>query len=131
VILYTAVAAIGTFATPSYELSLANRLVRLGLVILVGIWRLPGLLIGLLFSIFFMLSSKSFGIPYFWPLLPFNWGAMKQVLLRHPVPLTNLRPSVLKPRDVVRQPSPALKPTGKRGSNKGEKERKTSDQDDL
>lgn len=113
VVLYISIAAIGTFATPSYELGLANRLVRLGLVILVGIWRLPGLFIGLLLAIFFMLISKSFGIPYFWPLIPFNWGALKQILIRYPVPLCNLRPSVLKPQDLVRQPSPALKPENK------------------
>ncbi|NPV28578.1 MAG: spore germination protein [Firmicutes bacterium] len=131
VVLYTAVAAIGTFATPSYELSMANRLVRLGLVFLVGIWRVPGLLVGLLLAIFFMLSSKSFGIPYFWPLIPFNWDAFKQVLLRYPVPLHNLRPSVLKPQDVIRQPSPALKPEEKKGSNWGEKVRKTGGEEDL
>ncbi|MDH7576262.1 MAG: spore germination protein [Bacillota bacterium] len=131
VVLYTAVAAIGTFATPSYELSMANRLVRLGLVILVGIWRLPGLLIGLLLSIFFMLSSKSFGIPYFWPLIPFNWNALKQVLLRYPVPLQNLRPSITKPRDVIRQASPALKPERAKGSDRGEKRRKKTSEEDL
>lgn len=36
VVLYLAVAAIGTFATPSYELSIANRLARIVLLIAAG-----------------------------------------------------------------------------------------------
>src|SRR5690606_8395193 len=38
VILYLAIAAIGTFATPSYEMSLANRLVRIALLLATSIF---------------------------------------------------------------------------------------------
>jgi hypothetical protein len=38
VILFTSVSAIGTFATPSYELSMANQVVRIVLLVLHG-WR--------------------------------------------------------------------------------------------
>ena len=26
--------------------------------------------------------SKSFGVPYLWPLIPFNWDALKTYLIR-------------------------------------------------
>lgn len=118
VILYTSIAVIGSFATPSYELSLANRLVRLGLMILVGLLKLPGFLLGLILILIFMISSKSFGIPYFWPLIPLDWDALKQILIRYPVPLQNFRPFILKPKDRIRQASPALKPKNKKTKEK-------------
>lgn len=43
VILYVAVAAIGTFATPSYELSVANKIVRLFLLLCVAFLKFRGL----------------------------------------------------------------------------------------
>ncbi|MFK4997721.1 spore germination protein [Bacillus sp. N9] len=46
VILYISFAAIGTFSTPSYELSVANKIVRMALLILVALFKAPGLIIG-------------------------------------------------------------------------------------
>ena len=45
VVLYMAVAAIGMFATPSYELGLANRIVRLVLIIAVASFKVEGFVI--------------------------------------------------------------------------------------
>lgn len=115
VILYLAISAIGTFATPSYELSMANRLFRFGLLILVGLFGLPGFMMGLLGIILLLIFTRPFGVPYLWPLAPFNWAALKHILVRSPVPLQNFRPSILKTRDRTRQPvvSPARKPINK------------------
>lgn len=115
VILYLAVSAIGTFATPSYELAMANRLFRFGLLILVGLLGLPGFMLGLLGIILLLAFTRPFGVPYTWPLIPFNWQALKSILVRSPVPLQNFRPSILKPQDSTRQPSfsPARKPGNK------------------
>lgn len=105
VILYMAMAAVGTFATPSYELGLANRLFRFGLLIFVALLGLPGLLIGIFGIILLLVLTKPFGIPYLWPLIPFNAKALKAVLVRSPVPMHNSRLSILKPKDRSRQPS--------------------------
>ncbi|WP_193751452.1 spore germination protein [Bacillus coahuilensis] len=99
VILYLAIAAIGTFSTPSYELSLANRIVRLLLLVLTGIFALPGFVIGVTLWIILLASMKSFGVPYLWPFIPFNYRAMRDVLVRSPLPLKNRRPRFLNPRD--------------------------------
>ncbi len=121
VILYLAISAIGTFATPSYELGMANRLFRFGLLVLVGLLGLPGFLAGLLGIILLLVFTRPFGIPYLWPLIPFNAAALKAILVRSPVPLQNIRPSILKPRDKSRQPGyiPARKPVKKRPNPKG------------
>lgn len=104
VILYMAVAAVGTFATPSFELANANRIVRLGLLLSVALFGLPGLVLGLGITFVSLALAKSFGVPYLWPLFPLNWGAMKEVLFRRPVPMSKWRPSALKTQDRDRQP---------------------------
>lgn len=99
IIFYTAVAAVGAFATPSIEFAMAIRFFRVILLILVIFLKLPGLLIGLVAILIVMGTTKSFGIPYLWPLVPFNFGGMKDVLLRLPLPSKILRPAALKPQD--------------------------------
>ena len=99
VIFYTAVAAVGSFATPSIEFALAIRLFRVVLLIMVMFFKLPGLLVGLLSIFVIMLFTKSFGVPYLWPAIPFNYAALKDVMFRLPIPDKVLRPAVLKPKD--------------------------------
>ncbi len=116
VIMYAATAAVGTFLTPSYELALANRLVRIFLLIMVVLLGLPGFLIGVAAYLVFLGTTRSFGVPYLWPVIPFNSEAVKGVLFRTPVAMNNIRPSAIKPRDDVKQsvPAPATKPFGRR-----------------
>ncbi|WP_147532354.1 spore germination protein [Bacillus marasmi] len=99
VILYLAIAGIGTFATPSYEMSLANRVVRIGLLILTGLFHAYGFMIGIVLFIIMLARMNSFGVPYLWPFIPFNHRAFRDVLLRSPIPLKNRRPRFLHPKD--------------------------------
>ncbi|NRG34251.1 spore germination protein [Niallia circulans] len=99
VILYFSIAAIGTFATPSYELGLANRLVRIMLLISTAIFKVPGYIVGVALFIIFLAKTKSFGVPYLWPFIPFNYRAMRDILVRTPIPLKNRRPRILNPND--------------------------------
>nr|WP_230199534.1 spore germination protein [Bacillus testis] len=99
VILYLSLAAIGTFATPSYELGLANRLVRLGLLLATAIFGMPGLVIGTTFYVLSLIQMKSLGVPYFWPFVPFSYRALRDVIIRAPIPLKNRRPRALHPKD--------------------------------
>lgn len=98
-IFYMAVAVVGTFATPSVELALALRIFRIALVVLVMVFKLPGLLVGLVGIFALLATTKSFGIPYLWPLIPFNFKSMQDVLFRLPIPHKVLRPAALKPKD--------------------------------
>jgi stage V sporulation protein AF len=99
VILYMAIAAIGTFSTPSYEMSLANRLVRIGLLIATSAFHTSGFVIGVLILFLLLSRMNSFGVPYFWPFIPFNIRAFRDVLIRSPIPLKNRRPRFLNPKD--------------------------------
>ncbi|MEC2062955.1 spore germination protein SpoVAF [Bacillus inaquosorum] len=105
VILYVSLAAIGTFTTPSYELSLANKMGRLALMILVALFHVKGLVIGFTVLIIAMASIKSLQTPYLWPLMPFNGKALWQVLVRTTKPGAKVRPSIVHPRNRLRQPT--------------------------
>ncbi|WP_031518148.1 spore germination protein [Desulfofalx alkaliphila] len=99
VILYLAVAVTGTFATPSYELSLANRISRLLFLISTAIFGLYGLIGAVLLWFILLASTKTLNVPYMWPLIPFNAKAMFVVLFRVPIPMKLERPSILNPQD--------------------------------
>ncbi|MBM7691726.1 stage V sporulation protein AF [Peribacillus deserti] len=99
VILYLAVVSIGTFATPSYEMSLANRLIRIALLILTAAFHSFGYVIGVVLFVIMLARLQSFGVPYLWPLIPFNYKAFRDVLFRSPIPLKRRRPRPLNPKD--------------------------------
>jgi stage V sporulation protein AF len=101
-IFYTAVAAVGAFATPSVEFAMAVRLLRVKLILLVMFFQLPGFFIGVAAIFLMLLFTRSFGVPYLWPALPFDFQAMKDVLVRLPIPSKILRPAALKPQDIDR-----------------------------
>ncbi len=104
-VMYTAIAATTLFATPSYELGMAHRLGRWVLLFgafAAGYW---GVGIGFLLLFFFAYRTQSFGEPYLWPLLPWNGAALKEMLLRPPVPQQLFRPSIVHPLNKRRQGS--------------------------
>lgn len=120
VVMYTAVAATTIFATPSYELGMAHKLGRWLLLFTVYFLRLPGLLLGTLVLLLVAGFTKSFGIPYLWPLIPFDAQGLKSIFIRTPVPAQNKRPRFLQPQDDTRQatkPAPAFKPMSKEKNN--------------
>ncbi len=99
VVLYMAIAAIGMFATPSYELGLANRLVRLFLLVAVAIFKVPGFVVGTTFIIVALTLHRSYNSSYLWPFIPFNAKALGNFLFRLPLLENKKRPSINKTRD--------------------------------
>lgn len=106
VLLYISLVAVGVFTTPSWELSLANRFSHLIMLLATGLFNLYGFLGGLLFIFIILARTRSFGMPYLWPLLPLNLRALMDVLIRRPVPSLTFRPSLLRPQDSDRLPPP-------------------------
>jgi len=98
-LVYMVGAAIASFAISNIELGMALRLVRLTLILLEWLWALPGIVVGLLFWIILAARTESLGVPYLWPLVPFNWPALRSVLIREPVATRTPRPVILAPLD--------------------------------
>jgi stage V sporulation protein AF len=105
VMLYVAIAAIGGFSTPSYELSVANKVVRLVLIVLVVLFKVPGYMIGVTLFILYLSTIKNLNTPYLWPFIPFNPKAFLQILVRVAVPLSKVRPSIVHPQNRKKQPN--------------------------
>ncbi|WP_425281145.1 spore germination protein [Paenibacillus jilunlii] len=104
VVLYMAIAAIGMFATPSYELGLANRIVRLVLLLAVAAFQVQGFMIGTTLLIILLTTHRSYNSSYMWPFIPFNAKAMGEIIIRRPVLNSKTRPSSNKTRDNTRMP---------------------------
>ena len=82
VLLFCSISSIGGFATPSYELSLANKIVKLILIVLVGLFGGAGFIIGVYLLIMFLGSISLFELPYLYPLFPFDYDEYKKVIFR-------------------------------------------------
>ncbi|RXZ77919.1 spore germination protein [Paenibacillaceae bacterium] len=106
VILYMAISAIGMFATPSYELGLANRIARLVLLIAVALFKVPGLMVALTLLIVLLATERSFNRPYLWPFIPFDLRAMLNIIIRNPVLKNRIRPNLLRPQQREKIPKP-------------------------
>jgi stage V sporulation protein AF len=87
-VLYMALAGIGTFATPSMEFSMAIRIFRLLLLILTGLFNIYGFITAIIivFIITYSTGSFKYGKKYTWPLIPFEWKPLSNILFRKPIP---------------------------------------------
>ena len=84
IVLLGALSAIGTYITPSYEIALANKIVKLVLIIISYFFGLTGLIISLIGYIIYLATLKSFSMPYFSPLIPFHFKKLIKELIRLP-----------------------------------------------
>lgn len=104
VVLYVSISTIGSYVTPSYEMGVANKLIKLLLIFLTVLFGAIGFAIGFMVTILFLASLKSLKTPYLWPFIPFNAAAMLHFIFRIPVPFKNKRPSIVHPKDNFSQP---------------------------
>lgn len=103
IILYVAISTIGTYVTPSYELSVANKFIKYFLLLCVVIFGKVGFIIGVTLTIIYLSRLSNFKVPYLWPLIPFQPVAFFRFLFRMPVPFVHTRPSVVHAKDKTKQ----------------------------
>jgi stage V sporulation protein AF len=106
VVLYVALAVIGTFASPSYEMGMANKMVRFGLMVAAALFGWAGFIIACIAWVVWLARIEVLVTPYLWPLIPFNGKALLDVLIRTPMPNKTKRPSGISPQDPDRQAKP-------------------------
>lgn len=105
VILYLAVASIGMFATPSYELGMANRISRILLLVAAALFSVPGFIAAASLWVLFLTLQRSYNSPYLWPFIPFNAKALFSMIVRRPFGSSPARPSITRPNDNTQQPA--------------------------
>ena len=87
ILVMIALCNIGNLLTPSYELSLANKVFRIligGLALFFG---LSGFCVGVLLHLILLLSTKTVKYPYLYPFIPFSFKECKKILFGAPIRL--------------------------------------------
>ncbi len=100
VILYVSITTIGNYVTPSYELSVANKVILLFFLIFTAAFGVAGFMASVVIHIIFLASLKSVKTPYLWPLIPFDFIALLYFVFRIPIPFSSQRPSVIHPKNM-------------------------------
>lgn len=82
-ILYMAIVALGDFTQQSLEMNYAFKFMRVLLLILTAIFGFWGFTGGIVIFLIIMATTKTVaGDKYFYPLIPFNWKKLKNLLFR-------------------------------------------------
>lgn len=106
-----AITTIGSFSTPAYSMATGFRMMRFPLLFLTGILGIYGLVLGLILIVNHLVSLRSFGVPYFSPISPMNWGGMKDSFIRAPLRWIIDRPEELHVSNRKRINNPKEVPT--------------------
>lgn len=84
ILLFSAIGAIGGFATPNYELSLTNKYIKILIILSIMFFNIYGFVIFNIILFVYLASIKPFGVSYLYPLFPLNLKALRQFLIRNP-----------------------------------------------
>lgn len=86
-ILFTVASALCNHCIPNPELSNAVKIFRWFLILTTGLFGIWGFAAGLLIELLVVATTKTFDEqhPYLWPLIPFNYTALKHFLIRYPL----------------------------------------------
>jgi len=100
VILYMAIAVISNFAIPGYELALVLKLFRFIFILSVIVANFWGFALFFVLVFFWMVLTKSFGVYYLWPIIPFDYQVLKSFVIPQTVlDLSHMRPAALDTKD--------------------------------
>ncbi|UJF36397.1 spore germination protein [Paenibacillus hexagrammi] len=120
-VIVVALTGISSFATPSYSMALAVRLLRFPMIIAAGFLGFYGIAILSIMILAHMCGLRSFGIPYMAPLGPFILDDQKDTFFRFPIFKLTTRPRLISQNKVSRtsQESPSAaqsEPAGEESS---------------
>ncbi len=86
-ILFTVASAVCNHCIPNPELGNAIKIFRWFLILTTGFFGVYGFVIGLIIELIIIFTTKTFDDEhgYLWPLIPFNYTALKHFLIRYPL----------------------------------------------
>lgn len=97
VLVYMGFVMISERATSSFEIGSANEISRVWIILWTTVLGIVGFGVSTLVWLVVLLSTKSFGVPYLWPLVPFQWKhGLREILIRRPTSDRSGRPAMLK-----------------------------------
>ncbi|MCQ6279388.1 spore germination protein [Bacillus sp. EB600] len=102
VIIVIALSGLSSFIISDVSMNFAIRMSRFLFVFAAGFMGVYGVTALFTVSLFYLVSLKSFGTPYFAPMTP-HFFSSKDLLIRHVPVKERFRPGYLKPKDMVKQ----------------------------
>ncbi len=99
VLVYMGFVVISQYATSSFELGSANQISRMWILGWTAALGPLGFVIGAGSWLLLLIFTRSFGVPYFWPLLPFRWrDGLDDIVMRRPSEDLHGIPDILRRR---------------------------------
>ena len=80
ILLLVALSNLANFLTPSYEIALANKIVRIFISILTLLFSVTGFSVGVLIHFLLLLNTNTLIYPYLYPLYPIDIKEIKRLL---------------------------------------------------
>lgn len=102
-VIVVSITAISSFVLPSYNMSIAFRMLRFPLMGLAASFGLVGIFVGCTIIILHLCSLRTFGVPYMTPLAPMIPVDNKDTLLRLPHRFMIRRPRLINQKNIQRQ----------------------------
>lgn len=84
ILLVSSISAVGGFATPNYELSLTNKYIKLMMIFSIALFNIYGFVLFNIGLLIYLIRLKPFGMPYLYPLIPFDIKALGNFIIRKP-----------------------------------------------
>lgn len=109
-VIVVSLTAISSFVSPTFNMSIAARMIRFPLMILAASFGLFGIILGLIVMVLHLNSLRSFGIPYLTPNAPFILQDQKDNFIRFPRWSLSTRPRLMNQKNLEREDTPATKP---------------------
>ncbi|TLS38216.1 spore germination protein [Pseudalkalibacillus caeni] len=101
-LIFVALAALGSFTTPVYRMSNTIRLIRFPFLLFAHLWGLLGVVIAFCFMLIHLLRLTSLGRPILEPLYPLRIPDLKDALIRLPFSFQSKRPVQLQTENTIR-----------------------------
>ncbi|WP_045519597.1 spore germination protein [Neobacillus niacini] len=102
VIIVIALSGLSSFIISDLSMNFAIRITRFLFIFSAGFMGIYGVTALLIAGLYYLVSLKSFGTPYFAPMTPHSFSS-KDLLIRHVPMKEKFRPGYLKPKDMVKQ----------------------------
>ncbi|QUG41800.1 spore germination protein [Psychrobacillus sp. INOP01] len=110
-VIIVSITAIASFVSPTYDIAMSVRILRFVFMGLAASFGLFGVIVGLIALILHLCSLRSFGIPYMYPIAPFNISDQKDTFITVPIWQMFTRPRLISQQNIKRQQNPtAAKP---------------------
>ena len=101
-LIIVALAALGSFTTPVYQMGNTIRLIRFPLLLSAYLLGLPGIALCICFIMIHLLSLSSLGRPYLEPIFPPRTRDFKDTFIRLPFSYQSKRPILFQTEDTMR-----------------------------